>query len=87
VRLKGKVDSNQAAIVSEFRRRGYLVLSLASHGRGIPDLLIFDGDRLSLIEVKSKEGKLTPAQIDFQALGWPVIVVRSISDLEEFFNG
>jgi Holliday junction resolvase len=86
VRLKGKVDSNQAAIVSELRERGYLVLSLASHGRGIPDLLIFDGDRLSLIEVKSKEGKLTPDQERFQAQGWPVVVVRSELDLEEFIN-
>ena len=77
VRRAAKIDSNHADVVAGFRKLGYLVLSLAAHGRGVPDLLIYRRDvGFRLIEVKrDKKASLTADQVAFQAQGWPVEVV------------
>jgi len=81
MRLAAKVDRNQQAIVAVYRDKGLLVLSLASMGRGVPDLLVCAYPCLCLVEVKMPGGALTSDQVRFHSL-WPVVVVRSPEEAE-----
>jgi hypothetical protein len=76
-----KIDLNQPAIVDALRKVGVSVVSLASVGNGIPDLLAAKHDKVWLIEVKGPKGKLTFAQKKF-VLEWPGVVhiVRSVDE-------
>ena len=81
MRRRGKVDSNHAEIRDALRACGWRVLSLADLGGGAPDLLLFRAEqRLRLVEVKRPGGKLTPAQKQFLAEGWPVTILESVED-------
>lgn len=81
MRQRAKVDANQAAIVEALRSVGWRVASLASHGRGMPDLLIQRGYDTKLIEVKSDKGKLTADQVRFiDQEGWHVQIVRTVEE-------
>ena len=76
-----RLDTNHVEIADAYRAMGYLVLSLARHGDGVPDLLVHRADvGLRLVEVKFGKGKLRRQQEAFQAKGWPVSVVRSVED-------
>lgn len=57
MRARGKVDANQAAIVDALRKTGWKVRSLASVGRGMPDILAAKLNTVRLIEVKAPEGR------------------------------
>ena len=82
MRRRARVDSNHGDIVTALRRLGWRVVSLASVGQGVPDLLAYrTGQPLRLLEVKAKGGVATPAQEAFMADGWPVTIVRSIDDV------
>ena len=83
MRRAAKIDSKHADVVAGFRKLGYLVLSLAAHGRGVPDLLIYRRDvGFRLIEVKRDEkATLTADQRRFVAKGWPVDVVSRLEDV------
>jgi len=61
-----KVDSNQAEIVMALRAAGASVTDLSRFGHGVPDLLVGYNRRVYLIEVKSADGKLTPAEQRWQ---------------------
>ena len=87
MRKHGKVDHNHREIADALRRLGYQVLSLANCGQGVPDLLIGKYQHLTLVEVKTEKGKLTPQQDEFRKR-WPVIVLRSAHDAATFaFTG
>lgn len=75
-----RTDGNQSEIVATLKAGGAQILSLASMGRGVPDLLVFvptadpeliaqTAERLGgvyfLAEVKATKGKLSPRQIDW----------------------
>ena len=77
--LAAKIDANQGAIVEALRKCGALVLSLASVGKGCPDLLVSYRGDLVLMEVKGEKGRLTPDQVEFHS-EWPVSVVRTVED-------
>ena len=79
MRYRPRVDQNQTAIVAVYRDKGLLVLSLASMGRGVPDLLVGAPPVLCLVEVKMPGGTLTSDQVRFHSL-WPVVVVTSIEE-------
>ena len=82
MRRRARVDSNHGDIVTALRRLGWKVVSLASVGQGVPDLLAYrTGQPLRLLEVKTNSGVVTPAQEAFMADGWPVTIVRSIDDV------
>ena len=81
MRYRPRVDQNQTAIVAVYRDKGLLVLSLASMGRGVPDLLVCAYPCLCLVEVKMPGGALTSDQVRFHSL-WPVVVVRSPEEAE-----
>lgn len=76
----GKVDANQKPIVDALRAAGASVQSLASLGKGVPDLLVSKGQTW-LIEVKGPKGKPTPDQEKWIA-AWngPVHIVRTVDD-------
>lgn len=75
-RYARKIDANQPEIVRALRGAGCQVHSLAPLGKGAPDLLVRRAKSLFLLEVKSKNGDLTPDQREWHAL-WPVRVVRN----------
>jgi Holliday junction resolvase len=88
-----RVDANQGAVVEALRERGWFVASLASTGRGVPDLLIARKGVMKLIEVKDgakipSARKLTTKEALFafhmQQAGCPVIRVESIADIERY---
>jgi Holliday junction resolvase len=81
MRLAARVDSNQAAIVAALRQVGCRVLSLASVGRGAPDLIACRAEKLYLLEIKdgaksASRRQLTPAQKRFHQ-AWPVAIVKN----------
>jgi len=84
MRRAAKVDANQTEIVKALRQVGASVQSLASTGKGVPDLLVgFRGKNL-LLEVKDggkvkSDRKLTPDQVAWHQ-GWRghVAVVESV---------
>ena len=60
MRRAAKVDANQEQIVSALRKAGASVQSLASVGKGVPDLLIGFQNQTLLMEVK--DGNKSPSQ-------------------------
>jgi hypothetical protein len=81
MRRAAKVDANQSEIVEALRKVGVSVQSLASIGRGCPDLVAAKGAQAWLIEVKGPNGTLTPDQQEWIA-NWrgPVHIVRTVDE-------
>ena len=81
-RISQHKDSNHDAITWEYQRLGCLVVSLAVVGNGCPDLLVkeLQTGRLALVEVKSRRGKIKPAQEKF-AREWQTRIVRTAADV------
>jgi hypothetical protein len=84
LKLYGRTDRNHAEIVEGLRRAGAQVVSLASVGGGVPDLLVSRAGRNVLLEVKDprqppNKRKLTPEQQVFHR-NWqgPCVVVETI---------
>lgn len=79
-----RVDANQAEIVDALRKVGATVQSLHEVGMSCPDLLVgFRGFNF-LLEIKGKQGKLSPGQILWHAL-WrgQVSTVRTVDEALE----
>ena len=81
MRRRAKVDLNHKEVVDAFRKAGWLVISLAKLGDGVPDLLISRHGVMRLVEVKAAKGKLTPDQESFMKQGWHFDVIRDVSDV------
>ncbi len=83
-----KVDANHGEIVKALREAGASVQSLASIGKGCPDLVAATPLKTWLIEVKGPRGKLTPDQIDFVS-NWKGVVhiVRTVDDVLQLVGG
>lgn len=79
MRRAARSDLNQDEIELALERVGAEVASLAGLGNGKPDILVCFRRRLYLLEVKSRKGKLTKAQVVFH-LRWPVTIVRSVDE-------
>ena len=87
-RCRGRTDADHAAIVQALRACGAGVESLASIGRGCPDLLVWrpSDRRLVLMEVKDgakppSERRLTDDERRWHA-DWPgeVLIVSSVDE-------
>lgn len=76
-RRAAKRDANEPEIIQALQAAGAKVWPVS--GEGIPDLLVAYQGRFLLMEVKTKTGKLTRAQIAFcgQVENYPVHVVRT----------
>ena len=83
MRTAARTDKNHKERVAAFRKLGASVLSLASMGRGVPDLLVAKDWVTWLIEVKTLKGKETFDQVHF-AIDWKGKreIVRTIADVE-----
>ncbi len=81
---RAKVDANQKDIVAALRLAGCSVTSLATVGKGCPDLLVGYEGQNYLLEVKGPRGVLTPDQEDWHG-DWcgSVSIVR---DVEQALN-
>lgn len=86
MRRNAKVDANQKQIVSALRRAGCSVQSLATVGKGCPDLLVGRNGKNFLFEVKDgakvpSARKLTDDEKQWhQAWAGQIAVVESIDD-------
>lgn len=76
-----RVDANHGDIVEALRAAGATVQSLASLGKGVPDLLVSHAQRVWCFEIKGPKGKLTPDQVEWIGQ-WqaPVHIVRTADD-------
>lgn len=86
MRLHGRIDANQRAIVEALRQLGATVQSLADVGKGCPDLLVGYKGRNLLVEVKDGEKcasrqMLTPAEADW-GCRWrgQLVILRSVDE-------
>ncbi len=55
MRARPRTDRNQSQIVKELRQMGYSVLSLASIGKGCPDILVGKAFMNYVFEIKDPE--------------------------------
>ena len=79
--MKYKTDGNQTDIMQALRAAGFYVFDCSRMGRGFPDLLINSYARVVLMEVKTQEGRLTPAEAKFHAeYKGELYIVRSVED-------
>jgi len=76
-----KIDQNQVEIVDALRKHGAFVVSLASVGKGVPDLLIGYKRHSILMEIKFGNNKLTEDQIVFHGK-WTGGVLAVVTDIE-----
>lgn len=65
MRLRAKVDANQAEIVAALRAAGCSVLHMHTLGHGAPDLAAGKDGRNYFFECKSGRGQLTPDEVAF----------------------
>ncbi len=84
-RWAAKVDGNHTEIVEALEKFGWIVISLARLGGGVPDLLIAKQGRTALVEVKTPTGTLQEAQRCFLTV-WPGewAILTSLDDVERF---
>lgn len=77
----GRVDANHKEVVQAFRAAGCSVVSLASIGSGVPDLLVGTDGYNVLVEVKGLKGErnIAQRQFDHDWRGW-VEVIRSTEE-------
>jgi len=77
-----RVDQNQTTIVDALRQHGASVISLATLGKGCPDILIGYHEQNILAEIKGKHGKLNTLQRCWHDnwRGARVIVLRTVED-------
>jgi len=85
--MNHRTDGNQAAIVRALREAGASVVSLASVGGGVPDLLVGRNGVNFLVEVKNLAGRrlrFTPAERKFMDTwrGQVYVVTDAIQALE-----
>lgn len=83
MRTAARTDKNQTELVKAFRQMGVSVVSLAAHGKGVPDLMLSYKGYTHLAECKMPKGKLTPDQEAFKA-GWQgaISIVRDLEGVE-----
>lgn len=88
-----RLDGNQVRIVEQLRAIGCTVLSLASIGKGCPDLLVARNNKNILMEIKDSarppgKQKLTDDEVSFAAR-WaaPVFVVYNVQEAIDVMKG
>lgn len=93
MRTAAKIDKNQTEVVAALRKVGASVQSLASIGKGCPDLLVGFQGTLYLMEVKDGENVPSKQLLTDDQKKWhenwtgsPVYVVRSIDGALKILN-
>ena len=81
MRKRGKTDTNQIEIVQALRSAGAHVAITSNLGGGFPDLVVMYTDRVLLMEVKSKCGRLTEEeQVFYNEWSAGMVVVYSVEE-------
>lgn len=70
MRRHGKIDANHVEAVKQLRQAGFTVQSLASVGKGCPDLLVGRNGTNLLIEMKDGEKKPSEQLMTSEQLKW-----------------
>jgi hypothetical protein len=93
MRTAAKVDKNQKSVVDALRKVGASVQSLASIGKGCPDLLVGYHGILYLMEIKDGSNVPSKQLLTNDQKKWheawtgsPVYVVRSIDQALRILN-
>lgn len=88
MRRASRVDANQSELVAIARQLGAHVLHLHQLGKDAPDLLIGFRRVNILIECKTKNGVLSPGQVEWHWM-WPgqVAVARDADELIAIMEG
>jgi len=72
------------------KKSGGLSYKWISSVTGVPDRIVFIGQKVFLVELKTATGKLSPRQIlvfdDLGEQGFPVHILHSKEDVEDFIN-
>jgi len=84
---KRRVDIDQKQVIAQLEEMGFSVLNLSTVGRGCPDLLVGKNGQNFLLEIKSENGTLTPAQIEFHKNWQGHCGVVRLQSLGDFLNG
>ena len=84
-RYLSRTDTIQEQVVAALRQAGVLVQHTHSVAGGFPDLVCLVQGRVVLVELKSRHGTHTPAEVIFQAK-WPVVTLRSVDEAIAFVN-
>jgi len=84
---KKRVDLDQKAVIARLEQLGFSVLNLSAVGQGCPDLLVGKNGKNFLLEIKSANGTLTPAQIEFHKNWVGHCGVVRLQSLGDFLNG
>jgi len=84
---KKRVDLDQKKVISQLEGMGFSVLNLSAVGRGCPDLLVGKDGQNFLLEIKSQNGTLTPAQIEFHKNWLGHCKIIKLESLGDFLNG
>ena len=77
-RYDRRTDANQNEIVRALEKAGCAVTDMSGAGDGFTDLFVTRARVHYILEVKTRLGTLTPAQIVFHAKHPPVHIVRTI---------
>ena len=78
-------------LVRRVKESGGLTYKWISSVTGVPDRIVFMNNSVFLVELKTLSGVLSPRQIlvfdELGEQGFPVHVLRSYDDIEEFLRG
>lgn len=92
-RYRRRTDKNQAPLMDILRELGFAVQDIHEVGGGCPDMFVGGNHRhkgpfIVVIEVKTKDGSLTPDEEDFfgRWYGLPAIVATKPSEILEWFG-
>lgn len=79
-------DANEKAIVKTLKQLGVSIQRI--NGSGVPDILAGYKGETFLLEIKTKKGKLTPAQVKFHESwrGKNPVVVHTIDEALKVFG-
>ena len=86
--LEKEIEKHLTNLVKKSKGLSYKWISSVT---GVPDRLVFLNQKVYLVELKTATGKLSPRQElvfdDLGEQGFPVHVLRSKEDVEDFING
>ena len=86
--LEKQIEKYLVRRVKENQGLTYKWISTVS---GVPDRIVFLNNQVYLVELKTATGSLSPRQIlvfdELGEQGFPVYVLRSYDDIEEFIRG
>jgi soluble P-type ATPase len=82
-----RVDANHREITKALEAIGCSVQSMAMIGHGCPDLLVARRNQIAILEIKSGNGQLNPAQVAWRRTwGSVVYVVRTVDEALAVFD-